>query len=373
MRPAGRDNYPLQALFGKKVVVLQDLRYSSLRLGWDALLVWWEGKPVQIPMPRNIHAGTKMYNEKAGIFASSGSKLRIPLMEAATLQVDPAKQNKMMDKRFHYFFFGHEIQDDEVIEVEACGRCFSLWLQFGAEGAQRQREQQSPQWPSANPLAVQRESTSGPLQHNERQHPRWPSPHLVVEQRDHTSAMQQLGEHQRPEPRVASADHAQSAPASSRVRLDTCRRCQMQNAEVWMCSECSALVCETCAPPCGACGQRLCLGEPGVDCPGKHSPDSWECSDAMGTHYRLLRDLPITVAGRAYHEAQMVEASEADTHEPTDVQATAVHAIRHWLETHADAKASPEWMSRLAADVNWSTDFRATCGRLGQFVKKHAL
>jgi len=60
-------------------------------------------------------------------------------------------------------------------------------------------------------------------------------------------------------------------------------------------------------------------------------------------------------------------------HDGNDAPERAVQAIRQWLETQENAKARPEWLAQLAAAVDWSTNFKATCGRLGQFVKKHSL
>ena len=54
LRTAGRSNFPLQDLPGKKVVCLQDFRVDSCGLSWDDLLAWWEGSPLKVGMPRNV-------------------------------------------------------------------------------------------------------------------------------------------------------------------------------------------------------------------------------------------------------------------------------------------------------------------------------
>ena len=40
-------------------------------------------------MPRNQFRANKMYEEGAGVFGTSGNKLRIPLREAMELGLDP--------------------------------------------------------------------------------------------------------------------------------------------------------------------------------------------------------------------------------------------------------------------------------------------
>ena len=58
--------------------MLQDIRVDSLKLPWDSWLTWLEGQPLEIPLPRSFFAENKIYRGTAGVFASSGDKLRIP-------------------------------------------------------------------------------------------------------------------------------------------------------------------------------------------------------------------------------------------------------------------------------------------------------
>ena len=68
-RPVGRaNNYPLQDLFGKKVVVLHDFRTTTYRLDLDGLLVWFECGRLRAPAPQNHEKGDLMYGERAPIF-----------------------------------------------------------------------------------------------------------------------------------------------------------------------------------------------------------------------------------------------------------------------------------------------------------------
>ena len=130
-RPLGKTNYPMMDIHGKKVCVLEDLRAATFGLSWDAYLVWWEGLALPVPMPQNQHKGPKEYTDKAATFATGGDKLRIPLREALDLNVDPAVQNSMMDKRWVYFVFSKSFDGAARKSVRACPACFAMWLTQG--------------------------------------------------------------------------------------------------------------------------------------------------------------------------------------------------------------------------------------------------
>ena len=131
LRPAGRSNYPLEGLINKKCAILQDVRPGSLKLSWDALLVWLEGGAFSIPRPRNLYSCDFMYSQRAPVFASSGDKWQISLEEALRERVDPQVQTQMMHSRFKFFAFGTSRPQEELIECVACGKCYLLWVQAG--------------------------------------------------------------------------------------------------------------------------------------------------------------------------------------------------------------------------------------------------
>ena len=115
-----------QCIFGKKVVVLQDLRSSTFSLPWDHLLAWFEGETFRVPLPQNHHQGDGIYTEAAPIFASGSDRLRIDRYEAAMYQEGHRVQNEMMDTRWVYFYFPVSMPPN--LEVRPCGRCFAEWL-----------------------------------------------------------------------------------------------------------------------------------------------------------------------------------------------------------------------------------------------------
>ena len=99
------------------------MRTNTYKLDWDALLVWFEGDSFRVPIK---YEGDKLYNERAPIFASSSSKLRISKWEAQSLGVNEAAQNDMMDVRWRYFY--HSASIALRVECAPCTRCFSEWL-----------------------------------------------------------------------------------------------------------------------------------------------------------------------------------------------------------------------------------------------------
>ena len=128
-RSVGKGNYPLQDIFGKKICVLQDIRTETYKLAWDSLLVWWEGESFRVPLPQNgQHMGDKLYEERAPVFATSGSKLRISAAEAHRSRLNEQEQNEMMDARFKFFCFPVSVPENKVIKVEPCPACFAKWV-----------------------------------------------------------------------------------------------------------------------------------------------------------------------------------------------------------------------------------------------------
>ena len=124
-RPVGKSNFPLQQIFGKKVVVLQDFRTTTYKLSFDEYLVWWEGEAFDVPIK---FGSDKTYNERAPVFISTGNKPRIAPNEAKALEVDAGQQNAMMDKRLRYFHFAESLSLEDIVEVAPCASCFAAWV-----------------------------------------------------------------------------------------------------------------------------------------------------------------------------------------------------------------------------------------------------
>lgn len=128
-RPVGKSNFPLQAVLGKKLMLLQDLRPSSLRLSWDSLLVLLEGQDVLIPLPRNQCSSDARFSARGvPIFITAGEKFRMPLEEALRERVDPTSQEDMMHARMNYFCFPRTIPKNTLQECVACGSCYAKWV-----------------------------------------------------------------------------------------------------------------------------------------------------------------------------------------------------------------------------------------------------
>ena len=133
IRPAGSSNFPLSSLIDKKIMVLQDMRVTSLKLSFDSLLVLFEGEPVTIPLPKNIAASDFRYTAKCPIFVSAGEKFRIPAAEAFREQVDMEAQNAMMAARFQHFFFHRSRPQKDLVPCPPCPCCYSQWVVVGAD------------------------------------------------------------------------------------------------------------------------------------------------------------------------------------------------------------------------------------------------
>ena len=86
---------------------MQDVRVSTFKIGFDSLLVWWEGESFPVPLTQNKYDGDKEHTERAPVFVTAGAKFRIPKTEAEALQVNAAEQDDMMDARFQYFSLTH--------------------------------------------------------------------------------------------------------------------------------------------------------------------------------------------------------------------------------------------------------------------------
>lgn len=116
----------------KKVCVLQDLRPNTLRISWDSMLVWLEGAPLTVALPRNSFAEDVLYTDAAPVFISAAEKFRISTDVCIKENIqDPQIQNDMMDSRFRFFAFPRSRSSKDLIICSPCPCCFSLWLQVG--------------------------------------------------------------------------------------------------------------------------------------------------------------------------------------------------------------------------------------------------
>ena len=135
LRPVGKGNFPMQQIFAKKVCVLQDCRVNTFKLGFDALLVWFEGEDFPVPVPQNKNEGDPLYTGRAPVFITAGSKFRINPEEARTLDLNVREQNEMMDARFKHFHFPCTVPKRKKVKVPVCKKCFAFWLLSGSGAA----------------------------------------------------------------------------------------------------------------------------------------------------------------------------------------------------------------------------------------------
>lgn len=131
-RPAGKSGFLMQGILHKKVCILQDLRPNTLRISWDSMLVWLEGAPLTVALPRNSFAEDVLYTDAAPVFISAAEKFRISTDVCIKENIqDPQVQNDMMDSRFRFFAFPRSRPSKDLIVCSPCVCCFSRWLQVG--------------------------------------------------------------------------------------------------------------------------------------------------------------------------------------------------------------------------------------------------
>ena len=105
---------------GKDVIWLNDIRYDEDKtMAWDKFLNLLEGEVVHINMPKTHYTEDYKFSELTPIFATSKSRI-VRIVDKQLL----ASDTKMMANRWTDFHFTHEIEKEDVIEVDPCGRCF---------------------------------------------------------------------------------------------------------------------------------------------------------------------------------------------------------------------------------------------------------
>ena len=103
------------------VIFLNDIRYTEDGvMKWGPFLNLLEGEEIQISLPKNEYAANQKWTKLTPIVATS--KYPISYVKNGILdEVDTG----MMNKRWKFFHFTHEIPADSLIECPACGKCFA--------------------------------------------------------------------------------------------------------------------------------------------------------------------------------------------------------------------------------------------------------
>ena len=134
-RPDG-GSYQLEELLDKELVFLNDFEYDASARDW---MPWFyfknflEGGSVTVARPKN-RGGNKVFKDDAPVLMTAPQE--VSLKRSGKVDV---KETEQMQKRICYFYFNHEIPEDERVEVlKHCGHCTSrLVLEGRAEVAEQ--------------------------------------------------------------------------------------------------------------------------------------------------------------------------------------------------------------------------------------------
>lgn len=121
--PISGTSMPLLNLRHCNLCLMNDFRWNSRsRVSWYDLLIWFEGLPFKIGMPRNISGSDYLYTRKAPVIITSAEELVFDGPFAV-------RETEMMKNRLNYYRFNNPIpSSDNSTEYKKCGRCFMSWL-----------------------------------------------------------------------------------------------------------------------------------------------------------------------------------------------------------------------------------------------------
>ena len=105
------------------VALLQDFRYSPELIDWATLLRLLEGTTVKLPLPRNYFKNDLVLpsSNKISIFATSKDEILPPYL-------DDELELEMMRNRWKTYKLSYRFSEEESIECQPCGPCFSKFF-----------------------------------------------------------------------------------------------------------------------------------------------------------------------------------------------------------------------------------------------------
>ena len=111
-----------------EAIFLNDFRWTSELIQWNAFLLMLEGHTVHLPAPKNHFASDVCIDKDTPIFATSKEPIRFVGRYNATDE----RENEMMAVRWHVFTFTQQIDTDKQKDVPPCSKCFAKLIKFGA-------------------------------------------------------------------------------------------------------------------------------------------------------------------------------------------------------------------------------------------------
>ena len=111
--------FPLLDLENARVVLLDDWRFNESIISYNLQLLWFEGKPIVISRPQNMHAGHLRYTKDDPVFITT-LETDIHALKGKLQQGDI----DMMLKRLRVFRFHRKLERPDAT-IPPCSCCFS--------------------------------------------------------------------------------------------------------------------------------------------------------------------------------------------------------------------------------------------------------
>ena len=83
-----------------------------------------------------------------------------------------------------------------------------------------------------------------------------------------------------------------------------------------------------------------------------------------------MTDIAPSVAA-PHHHADHEEVAPPQRNARDAMLEAAAAEVRDWLAANPEARGGPEWLSRLAAGIEWNGKYRQTLGKIGKFFQRH--
>ena len=100
-----------------EIIFLNDFRWDEKYIAWADFLKLLEGDFIHFPAPKTSYAKDIFLQNDTPIFATS--------IDVFKKSLNATKENKMMALRWTSFQFHYEIDDKDIIRIDACPHCFA--------------------------------------------------------------------------------------------------------------------------------------------------------------------------------------------------------------------------------------------------------
>lgn len=106
-----------------EIIFLNDFRWNQQILPWSDMLLLLEGALVHLPAPKTHFAKDISFSKDTPIFCTS----KQPIVFIRGGSIDD-KETEMMTVRWKIFRLNRQVPENEQIQLEPCGHCFSKFV-----------------------------------------------------------------------------------------------------------------------------------------------------------------------------------------------------------------------------------------------------